>query len=60
MVGFQIGLPVFGDIAVGVWFGDHKSELDTPALAYVCHTAFLDVRFCKSAQFDCPRHHSIA
>ena len=44
MVGFQIGLPIFGDIAIGVWFGDHKAELDTPAFAYVCHTAFLDVR----------------
>ena len=44
MVGFKIGLPIIGDIAIGVWFGDHKAELDTPAFAYVCHTAFLDVR----------------
>lgn len=44
MVGFKIGLPIIGDIAIGVWFGDHKAELDRPAFAYVCHTAFLDVR----------------
>ena len=48
MVGFRVNLPILGDITLGLWFGDHKSELDPPAFAYAANTAFLQV--CSSRQ----------
>jgi hypothetical protein len=41
LVGFHVGVKLEGDIAIGLWFGDHKSDTDPPALAYVFHTAFV-------------------
>ena len=39
-VGFDIDLPITGDITLGLWFGDHKGEWDSPELACSFHTLF--------------------
>ena len=41
-VGFDIDLPITGDITLGLWFGDHKGEWDSPQLACSFHTLFDD------------------
>ncbi|KAK9808786.1 hypothetical protein WJX72_003664 [[Myrmecia] bisecta] len=42
MVGYEINRPISGDITIGLWFGDHKGEWDSPVMAYAFHTAFAD------------------
>ncbi|KAA6416552.1 MAG: hypothetical protein FRX49_13477 [Trebouxia sp. A1-2] len=44
LVPFNIGVPVVGDITIGVWFGHHNLGQrlhGRPALSYAFHTAFL-------------------
>ena len=41
-VGFDIDLPITGDITLGLWFGDHKVRWDPPELACSFHTLFDD------------------
>ena len=36
------GIPVRGDIVFAVWFEDHKSGYERPAVSYAFHTAFVD------------------
>ena len=41
---FNIGVPVVGDITIGVWFGHHNLGQrihGRPSLSYAFHTAFL-------------------
>ena len=38
------GQVVRGDVVLAIWFQDHKSECDKPAVAYAFHTAFVDCR----------------
>ena len=35
------GLTLLGDFVLALWFDDHKSKYDKPAIAYADHTAFL-------------------
>eukprot|EP00884_Botryococcus_braunii_P013188 jgi/Botrbrau1/21870/Bobra.0249s0001.1 len=45
LVPFNIGVPVVGDIALGIWFGSYNlgARLHSrPAISYVFHTAFLE------------------
>lgn len=49
MVGYDINVPISGDITIGLWFGDHKGEWDSPVMAYAFHTAFVDQVRCKHA-----------
>jgi len=46
MVGFRVKIPILGDITLGLWFGDHRTEHDPPAFAYAANTAFLQVWSC--------------
>lgn len=41
LVGFDIGIPVNGDIVLGLSLADHRAQWDTPALAYAVHTSFV-------------------
>jgi hypothetical protein len=58
LVPFEIGVPVAGDVAIGVWFGSYNLGArlhGRPALAYAFHTAFLDdsgVERVEAAQLD--------
>ncbi len=46
MVGFRVKIPILGDITLGLWFGDHRTEHDPPAFAYAANTAFLQAWSC--------------
>jgi hypothetical protein len=41
LIGFRVGIPLDGDIAIALWFGDIVRETDTPAFTYAFHTAFV-------------------
>ncbi|KAL4439922.1 hypothetical protein ABPG75_002923 [Micractinium tetrahymenae] len=41
-VAFELNLAVKGDVTLAMWFADHVSEWDPPALAFAFHTAFID------------------
>ena len=36
------GVAVRGDVILAIWFEDHKSGFERPAVAYAFHTAFVD------------------
>lgn len=45
MVPFDIGVPISGDVAIGLWFGAYNlgQRLHSrPAAAYAFHTAFFE------------------
>ncbi|KAL4423739.1 hypothetical protein ABPG75_001040 [Micractinium tetrahymenae] len=41
-VAFELNLAIKGDVTLAMWFADHVSEWDPPALAFAFHTAFID------------------
>jgi hypothetical protein len=43
------GIAVRGDVVLAIWFDDHKSEYDRPAVAYAFHTGFVSLSSSPSA-----------
>jgi hypothetical protein len=41
LVGFDVNVPVEGDVILGLSLADHRAQWDTPALAYAIHTSFV-------------------
>ena len=53
MVGFRVKIPILGDITLGLWFGDHRTEHDPPAFAYAANTSFMQVWAAAGACHAC-------
>ena len=51
-MGFEIDLAITGDITLGLWFGDHKGEWDSPQLACSFHTLLDNVGVLRMSHAD--------
>lgn len=60
-VGFDIDIPITGDIIIALWFSDHKGEWDSPELAVSFHTLFDEVGLLRmtNQELDIPPKSSL-